>query len=199
MTSLPISTVQTLLEGYLHAKDQNRPELIADCFAGDAALTFSIATDEIDFPRSVSGAAAIAKTLVADFGERFDRCRTYYVCGEPEVDADGVCVMPWLVVMREKETEALRLGKGAYRWRIGRLAGGVDRIVALHIHIERMDTIGDTGSVKLSALQESLDYPWLPPEMLMRGVRAFAGAFPDAAFAALFERPSETDFLLNDK
>ncbi|QBR02671.1 nuclear transport factor 2 family protein [Paraburkholderia pallida] len=198
MTSLPTSTVQTLLEGYLHAKDQNRPELIADCFADDAALTFSIATDEIDFPRSVSGATAIAKTLVADFGERFDRCRTYYVCDEPVVDADGVCVMPWLVVMREKETEALRLGKGAYRWRIGRSAGGVDRIVALHIHIERMDSIGDAGSVKLSALQELLGYPWLPPEMLMRGVQAFAGAFPHAEFAALFERPSESDFLLND-
>lgn len=197
MTSLPTSSVQSLLECYLRAKDRNRPELIPECFAAEATLTFSIATDEIDFPRSVTGAAGIAKTLVSDFGERFDRCRTYYVCAEPELDTHDVCVMPWLVAMREKETEALRLGKGAYRWRIGRTSGEVDRIVALHIHIERMDTIADTWSVKLGALQAALTYPWLSPAMLMRGVRTFADAFDDAAFAVPFERPAETASLHN--
>ena len=197
MTSLSTSAVPSLLECYLHAKDRNRPERIADCFSADATLTFSIATDEIDFPRSVSGAAAIAKTLVSDFGERFDRCRTYYLCAEPEIDAHGVCVMPWLVAMREKETEALRLGKGAYRWRIGRVPEGVDRIVALHIHIERMDTIADTGSVKLSALQAALAYPWLPPGMLMQGIQAFASSCRDSAFVVPFRQPAETATLRN--
>lgn len=195
MTSFPLSSAQSLLECYLHAKDQNRPELIAQCFAADAALTFSIATDSIDFPRSVTGAAEIAKTLVSDFGERFDRCRTYYVCAEPDLDTDGICIMPWLVVMREKETEALRLGKGAYRWRMGRAPGGAQRIVGLHIHIERMDTIGDVGSVKLGALQAALTYPWIPPAMLMRGIQAFEGTWTDSAFVAPFREPSETTSL----
>ena len=41
----------SLPECYLRAKDQNRPALIDECFAPDAELTFSIATDDIDFPR----------------------------------------------------------------------------------------------------------------------------------------------------
>ncbi|NLP63161.1 nuclear transport factor 2 family protein [Paraburkholderia sacchari] len=193
MTSLSLSSARSLLECYLHAKDQNRPELIAQCFAAEATLTFSIATDSIDFPRSVTGTDAIAKTLVSDFGERFDRCRTYYVCVEPSLDADGVCIMPWLVVMREKETETLRLGKGAYRWRMGRATGGAERIVGLHIHIERMDTIADSGSVKLGALQDALTYPWMPTAMLMRGIQAFEKTCANSAFVAAFREPSSTD------
>lgn len=192
MTSLSLSSARSLLECYLHAKDQNRPERIAQCFADDATLTFSIATDSIDFPRSVTGADAIAKTLVSDFGERFDRCRTYYVCAELDLDANGVCIMPWVVAMREKESEALRLGKGAYRWRMGRTSGGLERIVALHIHIERMDTIADAGSVKLGALQDALTYPWMPPAMLMRGIQAFEETCADSAFVAAFREPAET-------
>ncbi len=54
-TSPPsLSSVRSLLECYLRAKDLNQPELISECFASDAELTFSIATDDIDFPRRVA-------------------------------------------------------------------------------------------------------------------------------------------------
>ena len=191
--AIPSSSVRSLLECYIRAKDQNQPALIFDCFATDAELTFEIATDAIDFPRRVTGAAAIAKTLVADFGERFDRCRTYYVCTAPEADADGVCTMPWLVAMRQKDNEALRLGKGTYRWRIARMAdraGGADRIVGLHIAIERMDVIDDPGSARLGALQGALSYPWLAPTELALRIDSFVTTHPDAAFATAFRRPA---------
>lgn len=188
--AIPAASLRSLLECYIRAKDQNQPALIFDCFAADAELTFEIATDTIDFPRRVNSAAAIAKTLVADFGERFDRCRTYYVSSAPEADADGVCTMPWLVAMRQKDNEALRLGKGTYRWRVARMTDGADSIVGLHIAIERMDMIDDPGSAMLGALQGALSYPWLAPTELALRIDSFVAAHPDAAFASAFRRPS---------
>lgn len=49
-TSLSSSSVRSLLECYLRAKDLNQPELISECFSSDTELTFSIAADDIDFP-----------------------------------------------------------------------------------------------------------------------------------------------------
>ncbi|WP_321797676.1 nuclear transport factor 2 family protein [Caballeronia sp. J97] len=181
--AISITSVRSLLECYIRAKDRNQPELIFACFAADAALTFDIATDAIDFPRSVSGASAIAKTLVSDFGERFDRCRTYYMCAAPEVNADGVCTMPWFVVMRQKDNEALRLGKGTYRWRIARMDDGSDRIAGLHIAIERMDGFEDPGADKLRALQALLPYPWLQRSDIHRSMEPLLTMNPDTAFA----------------
>ncbi|MFM0123156.1 MULTISPECIES: hypothetical protein [unclassified Paraburkholderia] len=192
-TSLSSSSVRSLLDCYLRAKDLNQPELISECFSSDAELTFSIATDDIDFPRRVIGAPAIAKTLVADFGERFDRCRTYYVCAEPQVDEGRVCSMPWLVVMRQRENESLRIGKGVYRWRFGNETGHADRIVQLHIHIERMDAVSDPQAGKLNALQASLLYPWLPPAALRDRLASFIATSSDAEFALLFQQPAAVD------
>ncbi|MFJ1211191.1 nuclear transport factor 2 family protein [Burkholderia pyrrocinia] len=178
--------VRALLECYLHAKDLNRPALIADCFAADAELSFSLANDDIDFPPRVTGAAAIARTLVEEFGERFERCRTYYVCTEPAVDEHGVSTMPWLVVMRQKDNGALRIGHGTYRWQFASDANGVARVAALHIHIARMDTIDDPQSVKLEALQAAFGYPWLPVQAFARGLADVVAAQPDWAFLAPF-------------
>ncbi|UXU90293.1 nuclear transport factor 2 family protein [Burkholderia sp. S-53] len=178
--------VRALLECYLRAKDLNRPASIADCFAADAELSFSLANDDIDFPPRVTGAAAIARTLVEEFGERFERCRTYYVCTEPAVDEHGVSAMPWLVVMRQKDNGALRIGHGTYRWQFARDGDGVAWITALHIHIARMDTIDDRQSVKLDALHAAFGYPWLPAQAFARGLADVAAAQPDWAFLAPF-------------
>jgi hypothetical protein len=194
VTSPLLSSVRSLLECYLRAKDLNQPALISECFATDAELTFSIATDDIDFPRLVAGAPAIAKTLVADFGERFDRCRTYYICVEPHLNESRTCEMPWLVIMREKETESLRIGNGTYRWRFsadagnGGNGGNGGMIVQLHIHIERMDAVPDLHAEKLNALQGRLSYPWLSPEELQRSMAGFIETYPDSAFAKPFEQ-----------
>ncbi|WP_423761241.1 nuclear transport factor 2 family protein [Burkholderia sp. NLJ2] len=178
--------VRALLECYLRAKDLNRPALIADCFAADAELSFSLANDDIDFPPRVTGAAAIARTLVEEFGERFERCRTYYVCTEPVVDEHGVSGMSWLVVMRQKDNGALRIGHGTYRWQFACDGERVARITALHIHIARMDTIDDPQSVKRDALHAAFGYPWLPVQAFARGLADVAAAQPDWGFLAPF-------------
>jgi hypothetical protein len=174
--AISTASVRSLLECYIRAKDENQSERIFDCFAADAELTFEIATDAIDFPRHVTGAPAIAKALVTNFGERFDRCRTYYICTAPEADADGICAMPWLVAMRQKDNGALRLGKGTYRWRIAGMSDESARIVGLHIAIERMDVIDDPGSVRLQSLHDMLSYPWLQPAKLEECMASFVAA-----------------------
>ena len=183
------ATVRGLLECYLRAKDLNQAALIADCFAANAELSFSLANDDIDFPPRVTGVAAIAHTLVEAFGERFEQCRTYYVCTTPPVDEHGVSSMPWLVVMRQKDSGALRIGHGTYRWQfaIDGENDDVARVAALHIHIARMDTIDDPQSLKLDRLHAAFGYPWLPVHAFARGLADIAAAHSDWAFLAPFQ------------
>ncbi|MFM0341420.1 hypothetical protein [Paraburkholderia fungorum] len=53
-----------------------------------------------------------------------------------------------------------------------------------------MDAVPDTHALKLSALQESLLYPWLPPANLRDRMANFIATSPDAAFALPFKRPA---------
>jgi hypothetical protein len=160
-----MNTSKDLLEAYLQAKDRNRPAVIIDCYTPDAVLTYSIATDTIAFPAKVIGSAAIAQTLVRDFRKNFDCCKTYYVCDSLTQNAHDINFLPWLVIMRQVSTAALRLGKGWYRWGIKSSRAGL-RVCAMHIHIERMDIIEDADGDRLHALQDALPYPWLPPAVL---------------------------------
>ncbi|WP_439687385.1 SnoaL-like domain-containing protein [Cupriavidus oxalaticus] len=185
MNPIPLPEAQALLARYVEAKDHNRPALIHEAFAPDAALTFSIDTDTISFPAKTEGAAAIAATLVTDFARTFDRCRTYYV-GDLSLAADGTTLtVPWLVLMRETAAHTLRAGKGIYRWGFARQPDGTYRIASLHIHIARMDVVPDAGAAMLAALQAALPYPWLPLPTLRAAVEAQAAA--DARLAFLKE------------
>ncbi|HZP87828.1 MAG TPA: hypothetical protein VFB54_13515 [Burkholderiales bacterium] len=151
--------MRTLLERYVEAKDFNRPDVATRLFRRDVVLTYSIATDAIAFPARTSGFDAVVRVLIADFATRYTRCRTYYI--EDLLREDGeVLHVPWLVVMREDEARALRIGRGWYRWTF---ASEEDqrRVCALHIHIERMDPMPDREAGLLSRIQAVLPYPWL--------------------------------------
>lgn len=168
------------LETYIDAKDNTQPGRIHEAFAPDAVLTFSLATPNIAFPARSVGADAIAKTLVSDFGARYSRCRTYYLCdADALVARDGVIdSLPWLVVMREPAAGALRVGHGTYRWVFaspGDTGRSAPRVAHFHIHIARMDVIDDPDGAKLERLQEGLRYPWLAPAELAAHYGALAG------------------------
>src|SRR5204862_7569804 len=90
---------------------------------------------------------------------------TYCVCASLSRKAESIDFLPWLVIMRQVSTGALRLGKGWYRWGFRSSQSGM-RICAMHIHIERMDIIDDANGDKLYALQGALPYPWLRPDVL---------------------------------
>ena len=61
-----MATPAALLERYVEAKDLARPHLMRDIYAPDAVLTYSIATDAIDFPAEVRGVEG--KDLLPELG-----------------------------------------------------------------------------------------------------------------------------------
>lgn len=186
MTSLPLAPYRRALETYIDAKDNMRAERIAEAFAPDAVLTMSLATSNIAFPARTVGADAIAKTLVTDFGAQYTRCRTYYVCDALAVQDGVIDALPWLVVMREPATGALRVGHGVYRWTFDE----TPVVTGFHIHIARMDVVPDADGALLDALQAGLAYPWLTPAALHEHLAALARDTPALAFVDAFSRPA---------
>ncbi|ASL44099.1 hypothetical protein bAD24_I11450 [Burkholderia sp. AD24] len=186
MTSLLLAPYRRALETYIDAKDNTRAERIAEVFAADAVLTMSLATSAIAFPARTVGADAIAKTLVTDFGAQYTRCRTYYVCDALAVQDGVIDALPWLVVMREPATGALRVGHGVYRWTFDE----TPVVTGFHIHIARMDVVPDADGALLDALQMGLAYPWLTPDALHEHLAALARDTPALAFAEAFSQPA---------
>ncbi|AFT87551.1 hypothetical protein [Paraburkholderia phenoliruptrix] len=175
------------LEAYIDAKDNTRPQRMADAFASDAELTISLATSTITFPARTGGIDAITKTLVTDFGATYTRCRTYYVCDSLRARDGAIDPLPWLVLMREPAAGALRVGHGVYRWTFDD-TGSVSRF---HIHIARMDVVPDADGTLLEALQEGLSYPWLAPAELQARFVEHVRSLPELAFAEAFSRPAD--------
>jgi hypothetical protein len=180
-----------LLERYVAAKDGNRPHLMTRIYAADAVLTYSIATDSISFPPRTVGLEAITRTLVTEFGQRFARCRTYYVVDDPPTGGASIPFIPWLVLMREEAQSCARVGKGFYTWTFDHTGSGPLRVKAMHIHIERMDLVADRGGELLETLQSRLSYPWLRAARLRDAFRGIGGANPAAAFLEDFSEPMQ--------
>jgi hypothetical protein len=184
-----MATPAVLLERYVEAKDLARPYLMRDIYAADAVLTYSIATDAIDFPAEVRGIESITRTLVVEFALKFDRCRTYYLCDAPPAQTSSVAEVPWLVVMREPALSRLRMGKGYYRWTFQPGPADGVRVAAMHIHIERMEPIEDPGARLLERVQAPLPYPWLAPAVLGARFAAVAASDPALRFVEAFRLP----------
>jgi hypothetical protein len=160
-------------------------------FSPDAVLTFSLATSNIAFPARTVGTAAIARTLVSDFGAQYAQCRTYYVCDSLAVTNHEIEALPWLVVMREPAAGALRVGHGVYRWTFGSdTTVDEGRVTGFHIHIARMDVVPDPDGALLAALQDGLSYPWLAPAELREHLEALARSTPALPFANAFAAPA---------
>lgn len=187
MTSPPLEPYRRALDTYIDAKDNTRPQRIAEAFATDAVLTISLATSTIAFPARTVGAEAIAKTLVTDFGAQYTRCRTYYVCDSLAVRGGVIDALPWLVVMREVATGALRIGHGVYTWTFDE----TPRVTAFHIHIARMDVVPDAAGILLEQLQAGLTYPWLAPAALHAHFTELTRTTPALAFVDAFSRPAD--------
>lgn len=186
MTSPPLESYRRLLDTYIVAKDNIRAERISEAFAEDAELTISLATSTIVFPARKAGADAIAQTLVTDFGAQYTDCRTYYICDSLTVKDGVIDALPWLVIMRERATGALRVGHGVYRWTFDE----IPTIVGFNIHIARTDVVSDLDGALLETLQQGLDYPWLAPAALFARFTALADSTPAMAFVQGFSRPA---------
>jgi hypothetical protein len=186
-----MDTPRTLLERYVQAKDDVRPELMRSIYRPDALLTYTIDTDDIRFPARTEGLDEITRTLVIDFASRFSNCKTYYVCAAPPPDTTALVRIPWLVVMREPAARSLRIGKGFYEWRFRQEPAL--RVQAMHIHIHRMDAQTDPRSELLAAAQAQLDYPWLAASVLRSTYEARSAQHAELAFLRDFAEPVATE------
>jgi hypothetical protein len=173
----------------VEAKDLVRPRLMREIYAADAVLTFSIATDSIDFPRRVAGIDQMTKTLIVDFAAKYGRCKTFYVCESPPREADRTAILPWLVLMRESALARLRIGKGYYEWTFEQRSDGETQVAAMHIHIAAMDAIEDADGRLLGAAQAPLTYPWLRPKVMRSKLGGLAESDPAFAFLRAFSAP----------
>jgi hypothetical protein len=184
-----MSTRQLLLERYVEAKDLTRPHLMRQIYATDAVLTFSIATDSISFPERVSGVDGITRTLIVDFAAKYNRCKTFYVCDSLPENTETITIVPWLVLMHEAARGCLRVGKGRYEWTFEPVGHGGMQVVAMHIHIARMDTVDDADGRLLAAAQSVLPYPWLPPGVMHSRLGTLSETDPALNFLRDFQAP----------
>ncbi|MBI3526975.1 MAG: hypothetical protein HY067_03315 [Betaproteobacteria bacterium] len=158
-------------------------------YDANAVLTFSIATDTISFPHRVVGLDDITKTLIVDFGTKFSRCKTYYICDFTPQQEDRIAILPWLVLMCESASSRLRIGKGYYKWTFEKRSDANTQVAAMHIHIERMDIIDDRDGKILHAMQSALSYPWLPPALLLEKFEQLMQRTPGFEFLDIFKTP----------
>lgn len=156
-------TVASLLEAYVAGKDQGRPELLEEIYTGDARVTFAIETASISFPDEIVGNREIARVLSTDFNRKYDQVRTYYLSkGISEPGELSIARQGWLVLMREKENNAIRVGTGHYNWQIESRSPATVQIAHHHICIYDMLCLHNQSPDILSELQEQFTYPWLP-------------------------------------
>lgn len=71
------STPREVLRAYLHAKDENLPQVMRQAFAQDATLDIVNRSASIAFTARTVGREAIADVLVRGFGRRYENVRTF--------------------------------------------------------------------------------------------------------------------------
>lgn len=68
-----------MLRTYFHAKDENRPFLLADVFSPDAQLEIRNRSDQISFPATTIGLEGIADALVRRFNQAYENIYSFYM------------------------------------------------------------------------------------------------------------------------
>jgi hypothetical protein len=156
-----MTRLRRAIETYIQAKDGNRPHLMAEAFAPDAALLMHVHTTSISFPSDVKGGDAISAVLVSQFAQRYENVYTFCMGAPPSVEDTFDC--DWLVCMTEKDTGAVRVGFGRYEWRCADKSGAIS---ALGITIEEMASLPKESSNEILGWARRLPYPWCPPALL---------------------------------
>jgi hypothetical protein len=142
---------------YILAKDCNRPQLMKHVFAGDCELEMAVKTDAISFPSSAKGLEQITQVLVTNFGDQYERVRTFCL-SRPNSDFLPHFRCDWLVGMSARQGGAVRVGCGHYSWHFGSDDDGL--VKKLVIDIEVMSVLSAEESDPIMQWLASLPYPW---------------------------------------
>lgn len=175
------------LEQYIDGKDNNRPNRLEQLYTGDARLSFQMDTADMAFPPQVSGNREIARILSADFNRKYRQVKTYYLHRDNLV-LDGLRIekQPWLVLMQEIDSGAVRAGCGYYNWQFVDSASGDLQLERHQISIHQMLSLPAERAEWLKALQHTLPYPWLALGQAIAVLQADAAVAPLADYLAGF-------------
>jgi hypothetical protein len=156
MANCPGQSPERLLRNYFHAKDENRPHLLASVFSESATLEMVVKTGTISFPSLSQGMSAISDVLVGRFAQTYENVYSFYFSRPPPGVPAFSC--DWLVGMSEKATGLPRVGCGRYDWSFRREAPfTVDRLV---ITIEHMQSLAPHELRSIMGWLTALPYPW---------------------------------------
>ena len=155
----PCLTPRDVLRGYFHAKDENRPHLLAAVFSADAEVRIVNRAMDMGFPDVTQGREAIADVLVRRFGQTYENIYSFYLAAPPESTEVFSC--PWLVGMTEKATQNVRVGCGSYDWTFQQ--DGAQLACALVITIDAMEVLPPQDRDAVLGWLRQLQYPWSSP------------------------------------
>jgi len=151
-----VSSPDAVLRGYFHAKDENRPHLLDGVFRDDAVLEVRNDTTAIAFPAVTTGREAIADVLVRSFGRTYENVYSFYL-QRPHGPLDAF-ECDWIVVMTDKASRGVRVGRGAYLWEFDAASSGLARRLVISIAAMRIYPAETAGEAW--AFVAELDYPW---------------------------------------
>ncbi|MDE1463661.1 hypothetical protein [Spartinivicinus poritis] len=170
MNSSLDSHFESVIRTYILAKDKNKPELMKNAFSSHAILEIKNKTANIDFPATTIGITDITDTLVVNFNQSFENVYTYCLLDSIQAtQTDLSC--DWLVVMREKANQNIRIGCGRYNWEIN----NPSKLLAnkLIITIEQMVLLPATNLTSITKWQSNLDYPFTESTNILEGIPNF--------------------------
>ncbi|UCG96392.1 MAG: hypothetical protein JSW31_12300 [Burkholderiales bacterium] len=147
---------EQVLRTYFHAKDENRPFLLADVFSPDAQLEIRNRSDQISFPATTIGLEGIADALVRRFNQAYENIYSFYMDRPGPNDESFSC--DWLVGMTDKESRSVRVRCGHYDWTF---RSGPDLLATrLILTIETMIVLGASRTASVMGWLKQLAYPW---------------------------------------
>lgn len=147
---------EQVLRNYFHAKDENRPHLLADVFAPDAKLQVLNRVSTIAFPAQTEGRDAIADVFVREFCRTNENVYSFYLDRPAPAVATFSC--DWLVAMSGKDDRCVRVGCGRYDWAFDASASGL--ATGLVITIEAMQVLQPSANECVFEWVRRLTYPW---------------------------------------
>lgn len=150
------------VNGYLKAKDENKPNLMESIFEEDAVLIMNVQSQNIDFPSRVQGCAQISKILVEDFAVQYEDVYSFCLEESLHITNDELSV-DWFVCMRDKKTKDLKLGQGKYKWQFN----SNKKVKLLEIDINKMHILLKKQSSKVFEWINKIPTKWVLKESLV--------------------------------
>ena len=164
-----------VISRYIHAKDHNRPHLMAQAFTADVHLEMQVKTAAISFPAATNGLEAVTDVLVSRFGATYENVYTFCLSDSLSGDVSEVSCN-WLVAMTEKANGNVRVGCGRYDWSFT----NQPRLLVKHllITIEEMVVLEPDYGGEILDWVSGLSYPWCRAEKLLNTMPDMIGISP---------------------